>query len=89
MESVNAIYDGHAIRFTEPIPVHGKYEVVVTFMRSLENIEKRLSAEEKEAKKQRLMSFVGTWDEEDVKLMEQMVAERSNIFKRRGNDDIS
>jgi len=89
MESIHAIYDGNVIRFIEPVPVHGKYEVVVTFMRSIESIENKLSAEEKEAKKQRLMSFVGTWDEDDVKLMEQMVAERSNLFQRRGNDDIS
>ena len=36
MESMNAIYDGNTIKFTEPIPVKGKYEVKVIFTRPLD-----------------------------------------------------
>jgi hypothetical protein len=70
MEAINAIYDGNEFRPTEPIPVGGRYEVVITFVKPVE--------EDREARRQGILKHFGTWDADDVKLMEEMVAERGN-----------
>jgi len=80
MESINAIYDGNTIKFLEPVPVKGKYEVKVIFTKSLED---------KEAKKQRILKYRGIFDDDDVKNIEQVVEDRTNFFKNRGKYDIS
>ena len=73
MESMNAIYDGNTIKFTEPIAVKGKYEVKVIFT-------KPLFDEDKEAKKQRLLKYCGILDDDDVRLIEEMKEEQSNLI---------
>ena len=80
MESINAIYDGNAIKFLEPVPVQGKYEVVVTFTKSLED---------KEEKIQKMLDCFGIWDNEDVKVMEEIIKERANFSMNRGEHDFS
>ena len=80
MESVNAIYDGSVIRFTEPVPVHGKYEVVVTFTKPMD---------EKEDLKQSILDCFGVWDAEDLKMMEQIIEERKNFSMNRKEYDFS
>jgi len=75
MEAINAIYDGNEFRPTEPIPVGGRYEVVITFVKPVE--------EDREEKCRRMLEFCGTWDEDDVKLMEEMVAERGGRSRIR------
>ena len=70
MESINAIFDGNTIKFIEPVPVQGKYEVVVTFTKPLD---------EKEDLKQSILDCFGLWDVDDLKVMEQIMEERKNF----------
>ena len=76
MVTINAIYDGSYFKPLDPIPVEGEYEVVITFVKPVDG---------REAKCQRILKHFGTWDQEDVKLMEEIVAERSN-FSRNGEE---
>ena len=80
METMNAIYDGSAIKFTEPIPVTGQYEVVITFTKKLED---------KEELKKKILKHFGTWTDDDVMIMEEVIKERKNFSVTRGKDDIS
>jgi len=80
MESVYAIYDGNVIRFTEPVPVFGEYEVVVTFTKPMD---------EKEDLKQSILDCFGVWDAEDMKMMEQIIEERKNFSMNRKEYDFS
>ena len=50
METIQAIYDGSVIQFTEPVPVCGKYEVEVKFLKPLD---------EKEELRQGFLKFLG------------------------------
>ena len=45
MESIDAIYDGNVIRFTEPIPYKGRYEVKVIFTKPLVENENLINKE--------------------------------------------
>ena len=74
MEAINAIFDGSSFRPTEPIPVKGNYEVVITFTKPIGNAG---------AKRERILSHFGTWEDEDVKTMAQIVEERSNFSTGR------
>jgi len=68
MESINAIYDGHVIKFTESVPVQGQYKVKIIFTEELnEDIEEKI---------QRFEKFCGTWTADDVDLIEEMISER-------------
>jgi len=87
MEAINAIYDGNIFKPLEPIPVKGKYEVVITFTKALDETEE--SDAEIEAKIQRMLKFCGTWSDEDVELMEEIVRERENFSKGREEYDFS
>jgi hypothetical protein len=58
----------------EPIPVEGKYEVIITFTKPIES---------KDTKRQRILSHFGTWDDEDVKTVEEIVKERAYFSKDR------
>ena len=40
MEAIKAIYDGTNFMPMQPIPVHGKYEVVITFLEPVEGKDK-------------------------------------------------
>jgi predicted DNA-binding antitoxin AbrB/MazE fold protein len=74
MQTINAIFDGNYFKPTEPIPVKGKYEVVITFTKSIDT---------KDKKKERLLKHFGTWDESDMKTINEIVEERSNFSMNR------
>jgi len=74
MQAINAIYDGNYFKPTEPVPVKGKYEVVITFTKSLDSTDK---------KRQRILKHFGTWDDEDVKIINEIVEERKNFSMNR------
>ena len=78
MESVNAIYDGTTVRFLEPVPVQGEYEVTVIFKKPI--------ISDKEAYKLELLKYCGIFDDDDVKLIEEMKEEQRRVPKR--NKDI-
>ena len=67
MQTIHAIFDGNYFNLTEPIPVKGKYEVLITFT-------KPIAA--KDTKRQRILKHFGTWDDEDVKIINEIVEER-------------
>ena len=74
MQAINAIFDGNLFKPLEPIPVAGKYEVVITFTKPIDA---------KEVRRKRIMEHFGTWDDEDVKTIEEIVEERINFSKGR------
>ena len=74
MQTINAIFDGNYFKPMEPIPVEGKYEVIITFTKPIET---------KETKRQRILRHFGTWDDEDVKMINEIVAERAYFSKDR------
>ena len=75
MVAINAIYDGSSFKPVDPIPVDGGYEVVITFVKPVED--------DREEKCRRILEYCGAWDQEDVKLMEEMVAERGKSSRDR------
>jgi len=80
MEAINAIYDGNYFKPTEPIPVEGKYEVVITFTKPID---------EKDTKRQRILKHFGTWDDEDTETINEIVRERPSFSADRGKYDLS
>jgi hypothetical protein len=74
MQTINAIFDGNYFKPTEPILVKGKYEVVITFTKSIDK---------KKKKKERLLKHFGTWDESDMKTINEIVEEHSNFSMNR------
>jgi predicted DNA-binding antitoxin AbrB/MazE fold protein len=70
MKTINAIFDGNYFKPIEPIPVKGKYEVIITFT-------KPISA--KDTKHQRILKHFGTWDDEDIKTINKIIEERANF----------
>ena len=72
MYSINAVFDGSLFTPKEPIPVEGKYEVVITFIKPIET------------KKQRILKYFGTWDDDDVKVIDKIIEERVNFSLNRG-----
>jgi predicted DNA-binding antitoxin AbrB/MazE fold protein len=71
MYAIKAIYDGNHFKPAEPVPVKGKYEVVITFTKPLNT-----SQEE-------ILKYFNTWDDDDIKNMEEIVAERANFSLNR------
>ena len=74
MKAINAIFDGNYFKPIEPIPVEGKYEVVITFTKPIGS---------KDTKRQRILSHFGTWDDEDVETINEIVKERANFSLNR------
>ena len=74
MQSINAIFDGNFFKPIDPIPVKGKYEVVITFTKSIDT---------KDKKKQRILKHFGTWNDEDIKIINEIVEERKNFSMAR------
>jgi len=70
MQAINAIFDGNNFRPIEPIPVKEKYEVVITFTKPIN---------EKDTKRQRILKHFGTWNDEDVNTINQIIEERANF----------
>jgi predicted DNA-binding antitoxin AbrB/MazE fold protein len=77
MQTINAIFDGNIFKPMEPIPVKGKYEVLITFTKPIDT---------KSTKRQRILKHFGTWDDEDIKTLNQIVEERINFSI--GRDEI-
>jgi predicted DNA-binding antitoxin AbrB/MazE fold protein len=74
MQAINGVFDGSFFKPLEPIPVEGKYEVVITFTKPI-NV--------KETKRQRILKHFGTWDDEDVKTINEIIEERANFSINR------
>jgi predicted DNA-binding antitoxin AbrB/MazE fold protein len=74
MQTINAVYDGNFFKPLEPIPVDGEYEVVITFTRPIDT---------KASRRQRILKHFGTWNNEDVKTINEIVEERINFSKGR------
>jgi hypothetical protein len=77
MQTINAIFDGNHFKPMEPIPVEGKYEVLITFTRPIDT---------KSTKRERILRYFGSWDDEDVKTINEIVEERVNFSM--GRDEI-
>jgi hypothetical protein len=74
MQAINAIFDGNNFKPIEPIPVKGKYEVVITFVKSIDT---------KDKKRQRMLKHFGTWNDEDIETIDAIVKERANFSRNR------
>jgi predicted DNA-binding antitoxin AbrB/MazE fold protein len=74
MQAINAVFDGNYFKPLEPIPVEGKYEVVITFTKPIDT---------KDTRRQRILKHFGTWNDEDVKTIEEIIEERINFSKNR------
>jgi len=70
MQAINAIFDGTDFKLIEPISVKGKYEVIITFTRQIDT---------KNSRRQRILNHFGTWNDEDVKMINEIVQERANF----------
>jgi len=80
MESVNAIFDGKTIKFLEPIPVQGQYEVKVIFEKPID---------QKAQKRAELLSLSGSCSHEIVDILDEMELDRKNFFSGRNEDGVS
>ena len=69
MQAITAVFDGNHFKPMEPIPVKGKYEVIITFTKPIET---------KDTKRQRILKHFGAWNDEDVKTITEIVAERQS-----------
>jgi hypothetical protein len=74
MQAIKAIFDGNYFKPTEPIPVKGKYEVIITFTKSIDTKEKR---------RQKILKYFGIWNDEDIKTVNEIVEERINFSLNR------
>jgi predicted DNA-binding antitoxin AbrB/MazE fold protein len=74
MQAINAVFDGNYFKPLEPIPVEGKYEVVITFTKPIDT---------KETKRQRILKHFGTWDDDDIKTINEIIEERANFSINR------
>ncbi|MDR1107745.1 MAG: antitoxin family protein [Spirochaetaceae bacterium] len=74
MYAIKAIYDGGHFKPMEPVPVKEKYEVIITFTKPINT---------KSTKRQRLLKYFGSWDDEDVKIMDKIIEERANFSLNR------
>jgi predicted DNA-binding antitoxin AbrB/MazE fold protein len=82
-ECIEAIYDGQTFQPLEPIPVKTKCKVKILFekkrqLKNVDNVEERLAAFSK---------LIGTWDNSDIALMEEMVDDRKTFFKKTNHED--
>jgi predicted DNA-binding antitoxin AbrB/MazE fold protein len=74
MQAINAIYDGNYFKPVEPIPVKGKYEVIITFTKPIES---------KNIRKQKMLKHFGSWDNEDIEIINEIIQERRNFSINR------
>ena len=74
MYAIKAIYDGKDFKLKEPVPVKEKYEVVITFVNPIEK---------KDVRHQHFLKYFGTWDNEDVETINEIVKERENFSQNR------
>ena len=74
MQAIKAVFDGNFFKPLEPIPVDGKYEVVIAFTKPIDT---------KDTRRQRILKHFGTWNDEDVKTINEIVEERIDFSKNR------
>ena len=74
MQAINAIFDGNLFKPIDPIPVQGKYEVIITFTKQIDS---------KELRRKRILNHFGTWNDDDVKIIDEIIQERSNFSLNR------
>jgi hypothetical protein len=77
MQTINAIFDGNYFKPIEPIPVKGQYEALITFTKPIDT---------KNERRQRILKYFGSWDDDDVKIINEIVEERANFSM--GRDEI-
>ncbi|MDR1741031.1 MAG: hypothetical protein LBR38_04195 [Synergistaceae bacterium] len=65
MYAVKGTYDGSAFHVKDRIPVKGEYEVIITFVRPAPGNSQR-----------EILKYAGIFDQEDVRIMERIMAER-------------
>jgi len=59
MQAINAIYDGVNFKVKQPIPVNGKYKVVITFIEPLEeNMEENTYKQAKKRSRSEVIGFL-------------------------------
>ena len=78
METYQAVIEGNSIQFIGQVPLKSKFKATVTINET--------SREDIEAKIKRMESFCGLFDDDDVRLIEEMKEEQRNLPKR--NRDI-
>ncbi|GHV78721.1 hypothetical protein AGMMS49944_05120 [Spirochaetia bacterium] len=71
MIAVKAVYDESKFVLDEPVPVKGKYEVVITFTNPVKKDQRKL------------LEYAGMFDTGDVQLVQDMIDDRENFFKDR------
>ena len=67
MYAVKAIYDGHNFKLDAPVPIEGKYEVIITFMKPVEKDQEKI------------LQYFGIWEDEDVNCMMEIIKERESF----------
>ena len=74
MQAINAIFDGNNFKPVEPIPFKEKYEVVITFTRPINT---------EDTKRLIILKHFGTWNDEDINTINQIIEERANFSTNR------
>ncbi|MDR2965157.1 MAG: DUF104 domain-containing protein [Treponema sp.] len=74
MQAINAVFDGNHFKPLEAIPIKGKYEVIITFTKPIDT---------KYSKRQRILEHFGTWNDEDVETINEIIQERANFSINR------
>ena len=80
MNSVHAIVEGNTVKFLEPVTIKGKYEAIITFTKPFD---------EKAELKQAILDTKGIWNDDDFKIMEEIVKDRENFSLNRDECDFS
>jgi predicted DNA-binding antitoxin AbrB/MazE fold protein len=74
MKTIKAIFDGKHFKPLEPIPIEGKYEAIITFIKPIDT---------ENTKRQKILKHFGTWNEEDVNVINEIIEERANFSTDR------
>ena len=67
MYAVKAIYDGNNFKLNDPVPIEGKYEVIITFTQPVEKDQEKI------------LKYFGIWDEDDVNCLAEIIRERKSF----------
>jgi hypothetical protein len=68
MFAVKAVYDKNKFLLDEPVPLNGKYEVVITFTNPVKKDQGKL------------LDFVGMFDNDDVQLVQEIIDNRESFL---------
>ncbi len=71
MYAIKAIYDGNTFKPSEPIPVTGEYEVVITFTTPLKKSQEKI------------LDYFDTWDDELAETILDTMKDRQNFSMGR------